>query len=93
MNTKLAKMVVEMVEAAKRANSFQSLTVRQVYDSLNARQALTVAEFHRLMTAMHKAYIVTLGPWTLAMALLPCKETSLVLDGETKFYVRMRNGM
>ena len=81
--------VVQMVKDQKRANSFQSLTIRQVYDRvLLLVPDLTLGMFHDGMRGLHKSRQVRLAPYTQALATLPCPLTALYLDNEVKFFVQ-----
>ncbi len=82
--------VVEMVAAQKRANAFQSLTMKDVYAKLLAIvPTLTVGQYHDGMRELHKARRVRLAPYTQALATLPCPMTALYLDNEVKYYVQV----
>lgn len=82
--------VVTMVVEQKRVNSFQSLTMKQVYDRLlSTMPTLTVGQYHDGMRQLHRERRVRLAAFTQALATLPCVVTPMYLDNEVKFYVQM----
>jgi hypothetical protein len=82
--------VVRMVTEQKQRNSFQRLTLPQIFDKLRAKHPdLTLGQFHDGLRRLQDARRLRLGPYTQALATLDDPRNALFLDREVKFYVEL----
>jgi hypothetical protein len=82
--------VIRMVMEQKQRNSFQRLTLPQIFDQLRTRHPdMTLGQFHDGLRRLQDERRLRLGPYTQALATLDDPRNALFLDREVKFYVEL----
>lgn len=82
--------VIRMVAEQKQRNSFQRLTLPQIFEKLRPKHPdLTLGLFHDGLRRLQDEKRLRLGPYTQALATLDDPRNALFLDREVKFYVEL----
>lgn len=80
--------VIELVKEQKQQNSFQRLTLPQLFSMLRIKHPqLTLGQFHDGLRKLQDDRRIRLGPFTQALATIDDPRTALFLDREVKYYV------
>ena len=79
-----------MAAEQKQRNSFQRLTLPQVFERLRVRHPdLTLGQFHDGLRRLQDEKRIRLAPFTQALATLDDPRNALFLDREVKYYVEL----
>jgi hypothetical protein len=82
--------VIRMVAEQKQQNSFQRLTLPQIFERLRTTHPdMSLGQFHDGLRRLQDEKRLRLGPYTQALATLDDPRNALFLDREVKFYVEL----
>lgn len=89
----LRNSIVSLIEHQHTVNPFIWWTIPEMYRELcNDFRALTIEGLKAELLAMHKAKLLTLHPWTQAIATLPKGHEAFLIEHghEMKYYISRR---